>query len=151
MTNSGSFRSLSSCVVANPAPLSVLGTQVEVFLDTVRTGGQYTAYRCVVPPAGGPPPHRHEAFDEAFFVLEGTFEILCGTETHRAGAGSYVFVPRGVPHTFRNVGEAPAAFLGTATPAGHEAFFEEADRMEGPLDVPDVLALCERHGIEILV
>lgn len=141
---------LAPCVVSSPEVLPVLGTEVEVFLGTPQTGGQYTAYRCVVPPAGGPPPHRHD-FDEAFFVLEGTFEILCGTEVHRAGPGTYVFAPRGEVHTFKNVGDGPAAFLGTATPSGHEAFFEEAARLEGPLDVPTVVALCARHGIELVL
>lgn len=145
MTNS-----TSPCIVSDPPKLSVLGTEIQVFLSAKATGGQYTAYRCVVPPAGGPPPHRHD-FDEAFYVLEGTLEILCGTETHIATAGTYVFAPRGIPHTFKNVGDTPAAYLGTATPGGHEAFFEDADSLVGPLEIPTALALCERHGIEVLI
>ena len=83
-------------------------------------------------------------------MLEGTFEVLCGDETHRIGPGTSVFVPRGVPHTFRNIGDGPAVFLGTATPAGHEAFFLDADALTEPLTVEAAVALCERHGIEIV-
>lgn len=147
MTKSIALRPL---IVTDPSTLSVLGTEVQVFLDAAQTGGQYTAYRCVVPPNVGPPPHRHDGFDEAFYVLQGTFEILSGTETHRLEAGAYVFVPRGVVHTFRNVGEGPAIFLGTATPAGHEGFFEDADSLEGPLTPEVAVALCARHGIELV-
>ncbi len=133
-----------------PAPLNAFGVEVRVLLDGAQTNGQYTAYRCDVPPNAGPPPHRHKSFDEAFVVLEGTFELLCGNETHRVGPGASVFVPRGVPHTFRNVGDAPASFLGTATPAGHEAFFHDADAMTEPLTPESAVALCARHGIEIV-
>lgn len=130
---------------------NVLGVAVDVFLDGDMTGGQYTTYRCVVPPNVGPPPHRHVDFDEAFYVVEGTFEFLCDDQTHVVGPGTYVFAPRGTTHTFLNVGEAEGSFIGTATPSGHEAFFVEADQMvkSGPLTIPDVVALCERHGIEV--
>jgi len=129
----------------------VLGVAVDVYLTGDDTNGQYTAYRCTVPPQAGPPPHHHDTFDEAFYVVSGTVEIQIGSETQIAGPGTYVFIPRGTPHTFRNVGANDAQFLGTATPAGHEAFFEEAEFLAdaGPLTIPDAIALCRRHGIEI--
>lgn len=142
--------STTPCFVSSPATLPVFGTDVQVFLGAEQTGGQYTAYICTVPPAGGPPPHRHD-FDEAFYVLEGTFEILCGTEVHVATPGTCAFVPRGVPHTFKNVGDGPATFHGLATPGGHEAFFEDAACVEGPLDVATAIAICQRNGIELLL
>ncbi|MGV3615539.1 MAG: cupin domain-containing protein [Fimbriimonas sp.] len=130
----------------------VLGVAVDILADAAQTGGQFTAYRCVVPPEVGPPPHRHEGFDEAFYVVAGLFEILADGQTHRAGPGSYVYIPRGTVHTFRNVGETPGEFLGTATPAGHEDFFHDADRLvqAGPLTIEGILDVCARNGIEVV-
>ncbi|RYG36472.1 cupin domain-containing protein [bacterium] len=133
-------------------PKSVLGVDVDVYLDSSMTGGQYATYRCTVPPNVGPPPHRHDGFDEAFYVLDGEFEILFGEETRTVGPGTYFFVPRGLVHTFRNVGETTASFLGTASPGGHEAFFVETDALgaEGPLSMEAAIGVCERHGIELV-
>lgn len=131
--------------------LQVLGVAVEVLADSALTGGQYTAYRCTVPPQVGPPPHRHDGFDEAFYVVAGVFEILVGSETHIAEAGSFAYIPRGVVHTFRNVGEMEGQFIGTATPGGHERFFEDADALArgGEFSVEDVLRVCAVNGIEV--
>lgn len=78
--------------------------------------------------------------------------FLCDGQTHRAEPGSYVYIPRGTVHTFRNVGETPGEFLGTATPAGHEGFFEDADRLQqtGPLTLEGILDVCRRNGIEVI-
>src|SRR3712207_2731996 len=68
------------------------------------TGGAYLLTDSVVPPQGGPPPHVHNREDEAFWVLEGELEVSVGESGFRAGAGSFVHLPRGVPHSFRNSG-----------------------------------------------
>ena len=42
------------------------------------------------------------AEDEAFYVLEGGVTVVHDGKTIEAGAGSYIFLERGVPHGFRN-------------------------------------------------
>jgi len=59
------------------------------FLDQ-RTPGDYAV-----------PRHVHDREDEAWYILEGEVTFYCGTETLRAGPGSWVFAPKGVPHAFR--------------------------------------------------
>jgi quercetin dioxygenase-like cupin family protein len=52
-------------------------------------------------PAGfGPPPHLHHREDEAFYVLEGQMTVTCGEQTWTATPGSFVLLPRGIPHAF---------------------------------------------------
>jgi quercetin dioxygenase-like cupin family protein len=52
-------------------------------------------------PAGfGPPPHLHHHDDEAFYVLEGQMTVTCGEQTWTAAPGSFVLLPRGIPHAF---------------------------------------------------
>ena len=125
------------------------------------TGGAYSLFELTAQPQGGPPPHKHRD-DEGFYVLEGEFEFLRGDGTIGANAGSFVHVPKGTVHTFKNVGPTPGRLLITASPAGpHERFFEEVgepatDRTsppasEGPPDIEGLVAAAARHGIEILL
>lgn len=92
------------------------GTQLVVEVDT--------------PPGGGPPLHTHPA-QEIFFVLAGEFEFPTvrdgQTVMTRAGAGSVVHVPGGIPHTYHNAGSGCGRFLAVLSPAAEmEGFFKEA-------------------------
>ncbi len=89
-----------------------------------QTGGRLTALENVVAPGDGPPLHTHDAQDEAWHVLEGELRFQLGEEVTSAPAGSFVFVPRGVPHCFQNAGSTPARILVLFTPAGMEPFFD---------------------------
>jgi mannose-6-phosphate isomerase-like protein (cupin superfamily) len=88
--------------------------------------GSYALIEWMAPPDGsGPPPHIHRVTDEGFYVLEGMFGFLAGEETLRRSSGAYVFVPRGLVHTFWNDGPAPAKLLIVISPAGFEPYFAE--------------------------
>ncbi len=72
-------------------------------------------------PAGPPrfiaPFHVHYADDEAWYVLEGTLAFRLGDQEVVAPAGSAVFAPRGVPHTYWNPQPTAARYLLIMTPA----------------------------------
>ena len=74
----------------------------------------------------GAPEHIHSDVDEAFYVLEGAFRFKVGDSFVMAEAGSFLFVPRGVAHTWRNALEVTSRMLLTYIPGGMEPFFEEA-------------------------
>lgn len=76
-----------------------------------------------------PPPHIHHAHEEGFYVLAGELEMVVGTETVRAGPGTFLMVPIGVPHTFRNATEQPARFLCMFTPRRYLDYFEEMSQL----------------------
>ena len=100
------------------------------------TGGAYSLTGSVVPPGGGPPPHLHHREDEAFWVLEGDLEVTAGGPTFGAGAGSFVHLPKGIPHAYRNVGAGPERFLTLMVPAGVEGVFEEVGKPGRDLSSP---------------
>lgn len=122
------------------------------------TGGAYLLTDSVVPPQGGPPPHVHNREDEAFWVLEGELDVSVGESSFRADAGSFVHLPRGVPHSFENPSDEPARFLTLVVPAGLEGFFEEVGKPGtdpssppsfGEEDLERLLAVAPKYGVEI--
>ena len=72
-------------------------------------------------PAGPPrfiaPFHVHYADDEAWYILEGTLAFRLGDQEVQAPAGTAVFAPRGVPHTYWNPQPTAARYLLIMTPA----------------------------------
>lgn len=90
-----------------------------------QSGGELTAIDTVAAPGEGPPLHVHSDEDEFIYILEGTFRVKLGDELTEAAPGSFVFIPRGTPHTWQNVGDAPARFFAGVMPAAiaFEEFF----------------------------
>lgn len=82
-----------------------------------------------------------------FYVLEGTLTVRLGEDTRELGAGTFVCVPPGVVHTFRNEGEQPVRFLNFNTPAGWENYMRDlaAAAKEGPLDSATIGRIASRY------
>jgi uncharacterized cupin superfamily protein len=108
----------------------------------------------ITPPGGGPPPHYHVNEDETFHILEGCVAFLFDDEWHELGPGGAAYMPRGVVHTFKNVGDQPSRMLITASPSGFEKFFarcaEEFAKPAGP-DMSQITKIGEQHGIHFLL
>jgi mannose-6-phosphate isomerase-like protein (cupin superfamily) len=64
-----------------------------------------------LPVGSSPPLHVHDNLDDTWYVLQGQMVVRCGDETVLVGGGHWVSMPRGVPHTFRVVGEREARIL----------------------------------------
>lgn len=102
-----------------------MGSTFTLKATAENTGGSMLLLEASVPPQGGPPPHVHRETDEVFWVLEGEIEFTGGDRSFVAGAGSFVFVPKGTMHGFKNVGLGTARFVGMALPGGLEGYFRE--------------------------
>src|ERR1051326_3388140 len=70
---------------------------------------------CAISEGGEPPLHVHELTDEWFYLLDGEVPFHCGDENLHGDAGSFVFFPHGIPHTF-SVHSGNGPFLVTQTP-----------------------------------
>ena len=64
-----------------------------------------------------PPLHVHARHAECFFVIEGELTFRLEDRELVAGAGTWVFVPPDVVHTFSVTGDSRARFLGIHTPS----------------------------------
>jgi quercetin dioxygenase-like cupin family protein len=123
------------------------------------TGGRVFVIEHLSPRGSGTPLHVHHREDEWFYVLEGELTFWIGGELIDAPAGSFVYGPRDVPHTFVVVSE-QARFLLVTEPGVFSAFFRAAStpaqRLEippapsEPPDITGVTALAESYGVEIL-
>jgi quercetin dioxygenase-like cupin family protein len=147
-----------SLVVLQPdqgKAIHVLGDTLSVKVTGAQTDGAMTVIQEASPPQGGPPLHVHHREDEAFYVLEGKYEVQCGDRKIEATPGSFVFAPRAIPHAFRNISSGPGKVLIMITPAGIEHFFEELGQLgqdkPGPPDLGTVKKIAAKYGIEILV
>ena len=129
-------------------PLHVLGTDVRFLCEGRDTNSAWSLMEVTLPQGAGPPPHRH-AWDEAYYVIEGSVAFSVGDEAVDAGAGDFVYTPGGVLHGFRGASEQPARLLVFDAPAHAAAFFKRVDRevRELPRELAKVLAIGEETGI----
>ena len=65
-------------------------------------------------------PHVHADEDDSFYILEGELTFVLGDEEVAAPAGTFVLVPPGVEHGFRNDGIEPVRILNIHAPAGFD-------------------------------
>ena len=149
-------------IVAGPGEgeaLWFLGILATVKSSAETTGGAVAVIEHQAPRGAGSPLHVHSREDEWFYVLEGELTFWVGGEVSVAPAGTFVFGPKGIPHTFI-VSSEEARFLLVTEPAGFEQFMravgEPAARLEIPppaTEPPDVAALtaaAAQYGIEIV-
>jgi quercetin dioxygenase-like cupin family protein len=101
---------------------AVVGDTYTILLTGKETSGRYCLVDMLVPPGGGPPPHRHD-FEEMFSVLEGEIEITFRGAKSIVRAGETVNIPANAPHEFHNASGRPARLLCLCSPAGQEKFF----------------------------
>lgn len=122
----------------------VTKAQQVTFKITGGHGSSVSVFEVVVPPGFDVGAHVHRRSQEFFYVLEGQLDLLAfeparrtrddwrdwespdGDHVVRAGEGSCMFVPPGVPHAFRNATGERALMLFQSFPSpDHEHYFEE--------------------------
>ena len=102
--------------------IGLAGDTYTILLTGEDTAGRYCLIDMLVPPGGGPPPHRHD-FEEMFTVLEGDIEVTFRDAKSVVRAGETGNIPANAPHEFHNKTERPARLLCLCSPAGQEEFF----------------------------
>lgn len=125
------------------------GNEIRFKLTAEQSGGAVSVGLATVPPGGGPPLHVHAREDELFMILEGTYRVCVAGEWRDAGPGSLVWLPRGVAHTFRVVGDVPGKHWVVTTPGGFDEFYAKCAEIFAASGQPDrarLEALNEQYG-----
>ena len=136
-----------------------LGTLVTIKASAESTDGRVMVTENLAPRGAGSPLHVHRREDEWFYVVDGELTFWVGGQVIAAPAGSFVYGPRDVPHTFV-VSSERARFLLVTEPGDFSGFLqtlsEPAQRLEippAPTEPPDIAhltAIAAEYGIEIL-
>ena len=86
-----------------------------------------SAFESAPAPGEGPPLHVHKDDNEVLVFLDALFRLKTDDVVRNAPSGSFAFIPKGVPHTWQNIGESPGRLLFMFLPgaAGMEEFFEQ--------------------------
>lgn len=118
-----------------------------------QTDGKIAVFEEVVPPGGGTPLHIHRTSDEVIYVVSGEFLFRLGEESRRVSGGSWVFIPLGSVHGWRNSGHEDGRVFFIFTPAAGARCFEEM-RFAG-IPLPDIdparrEETFRRHGYEFI-
>jgi mannose-6-phosphate isomerase-like protein (cupin superfamily) len=133
-----------------PTLSTPIGGEVTIKADTAATNGSMTIMEFAIGSMSGPPLHTHLREDELWYVLEGEFRFKAGDAMLRASAGGMAFGPRGVPHWFQNIGDAPGRLLVITTPSGLERFFQQWADLPEPVDPQAIHAIGQANWIDFI-
>ena len=141
--------------------IGIVGDVYRFLATGDETDGKYATFEAIVPPGSGPPPHIHSREEESFLVLEGEMTFQLGDERFVAGAGTFLNMPVGSLHCFKNESGKLARLLISIAPAGLERMFFEVgtplddDATVAPppnqADIEKLLEAAPRFGVEIKV
>lgn len=97
---------------------------------------------------------RAEQTGGRYSVVDFTLTVTIEGEQRQAPAGSTIFIPRGVVHTFSNQGDTPAHFLFLMSPGGFERCFDElaaATVKDGEVTPTAFAEITSRYDVRIVV
>ena len=136
----------------------LFGTRLRVLADQTNTGGRYDLIEGWFSPGTQTPLHRHAAYGEQVYVLDGEFTVWAGGRKAVLGPGDDFLIPAGTAHVVAATGDVPARALVVASPSGFARLITEAGtaddgRGEPPSAAPDMdrfLRVSAELGDELL-
>ena len=142
------------CFVVAPGEGRLIGLrefEMRVKADAGSTEGVISVLEAAEPPGFGPPIHVHDDAAEAFYVLEGEYVMNLDGEECRCPAGSFIFIPQGVPHGFR-VGAAPSRKLNFYLPAAMTGYFDDlaAALAQSNVTEAELAQIADDHRMHIV-
>lgn len=86
----------------------------------------------------GPPLHIHSLQHETFHIIEGELTVKVGDELVTAKTGDFLYIPKGVIHTYVNLKEGSIArAVGNLAPGGFYKFVEELNHYQTTAHPPE--------------
>ncbi|CAI5517803.1 unnamed protein product [Closterium sp. Naga37s-1] len=105
--------------------VNAMGMRVRIKAEAEQTGGSYSVIEYEIPAGEGTEEHIHTREHEAWFLLDGQMTWTIEKETYQASQGSFMHMPLGRAHSFRNNSDRPARMLVICMPGGLEKYFLE--------------------------
>jgi quercetin dioxygenase-like cupin family protein len=116
-----------------------------------QTNGAFSLLEASEPAGFRTTLHIHRDAAEAFYVLEGEYVFFLDGREASCPAGSFIFVPAGMPHGFR-VGGVASRKLNLYTPAAMVGYFDEVAEAAKAGDVdPNIRSrIALRYSMEVI-
>lgn len=113
------------------------------------TGESIMMFEETLPPGTTSLHHLHHDSDEVAWVLAGEFTFKIGDEVTTGGPGTCAFMPRDIPHAWKNTGSETGRVLFLYTPAAAGGLVEALSEHR-PATEDERARLFERHGWEVV-
>src|SRR5882672_4793532 len=81
--------------------IGLVGDTYTILLSGNDTDGRYCLIDMLVPPGGGPGPHRHD-FEESLTILDAEIEATFPGKTSIVRSGARLHIPANEQHYFNN-------------------------------------------------
>jgi len=63
-----------------------------------------------------PSSHTHQTEDEIFYILDGVVAFQCGGEAFEVKKGGFIFLPRGIEHSYTILSDDPVRMIVVTAP-----------------------------------
>lgn len=113
------------------------------------TDGSIMMFEETLPAGTASLHHLHHDSDEVAWVLAGEFTFKIGDQISVGGPGTCAFMPRNIPHAWKNTGNETGRVLFLYTPADAGGLIEALSEHR-PIDDDERARLFERHHWEIV-
>jgi quercetin dioxygenase-like cupin family protein len=127
---------------------------IRFLLEGEASGGSAAVFEFDVPAkANVPVAHRHDAYEETLYGLEGVLTWTIDGEKRQVGPGEVLCIRRGAVHKFENEGDIDAKQLAIVSPGilGPDYFRDVAAVVDasagGPPDPAAIGTVMRRHGL----
>lgn len=130
----------------------LFGDQLVHKITGAQTEGRIAIVESSFAPGHGPPAHIHHDEDEIFIIIKGTFQVCSGSETRLCEPGTIALLPKGLPHTFKNVGTTEGQIITLILPAHFANFFKEVHALPSTeqSDMQKVTEIAAKYHVEFL-
>jgi quercetin dioxygenase-like cupin family protein len=92
----------------------------------------------------GPPLHIHSIQHETFHIIEGHLTVKVGDNLVEAHPGDFLYIPKGVVHTYANLTEGTIArAVGNLSPGGFDKFVAELNAYQKSVSQQDPKIIAE--------
>ena len=127
------------------------GFEMSIKATAQETDSTFSLLEADEPPNFGPPLHIHTDAAEAFYILEGEYLVFLESEEFLCPAGTFIFIPAGIPHGFR-VGRFASRKLVLYAPAAMVGYFEDLSEAirNGAADGEVLGEIADRYSMKVI-
>jgi mannose-6-phosphate isomerase-like protein (cupin superfamily) len=130
--------------------LLVAGNAIKVKVGGEQTNNDYSVFELSVPPNVGAGLHIDKDWDEWWHVMEGSFAFTLNGQQIELNAGGFAHGPKGIPHSFKNIGAKTGKLVMLTRPSGLENFFKAVHQasLHGAPDKETFVSMMRSHHID---